>query len=112
MSGKTTGAAIINELFAVIESRKGGDPETSYTAKLFDRGRELIARKFGEEAVETVLAAVKDDRGEIAAESADVLFHLMVLWADAGLTPDDIWAQLEARRGTSGIEEKKSRKPA
>lgn len=112
MNDSSDGAAIIDELFAVIESRKGGDPETSYTAKLFDRGRERIARKFGEEAVETVLAAVKDDKDEIAAESADVLFHMMVLWADAGLTPADVWARLEARRGTSGIDEKKSRKPA
>ena len=112
MSETTTGSAIIDELFVVIESRKGGDPETSYTAKLFHCGREHIARKFGEEAVETILAAVKNDKDEIAAESADVLFHLLVLWADAGLTPDDIWARLEARRGTSGIEEKRSRKPA
>jgi len=102
---------IIEELFAVIESRRGRDPETSYTAGLFDRGREQIARKFGEEAIETVLAAMKNDRDEIAAESADVLFHLLVLWADAGLTPTDIWARLEARRATSGIEEKRSRKP-
>lgn len=102
---------IIDALFTTIESRKGGNPETSYTAGLFDRGREQIARKFGEEAVETMLAAVKNDSNEIASESADVLFHLLVLWADAGLTPADIWARLEARRTTSGIEEKRSRRP-
>ncbi len=107
--GDPVDGRILDELFAVIESRKGGDPDASYTAKLLHDGRERIARKIGEEAVETVLAAAKDDTGEIAAESADVLYHLMVLWADAGLRPADIWARLEARRGMSGIEEKASR---
>jgi len=105
----SNGPDIIEDLFAVIESRKGGDPESSYTAKLFDQGREKIARKFGEESVETLLAAMKDDKDELASESADVLYHLLVLWADAGLTPADIWAKLEKRRGMSGIDEKKSR---
>lgn len=109
MSDSASDRHIFDELFGVIESRKGADPDSSYTAKLFDRGRERIARKIGEEAVEVVLAAIKDDKDEIASESADVLYHLMVLWAHAGMTPDDIWAKLEARRGTSGIEEKKSR---
>lgn len=110
MTGQDQPPNIIDELFAVIESRKGADPESSYTAQLFDRGRERIARKLGEEAIETVLAAVKDDRKEIASESADVLFHLMVLWADAGLAPSDVWAVLDERRGTSGIDEKRARK--
>lgn len=100
---------LIDELFAVIEGRKGADPESSYTARLFDDGRERIARKVGEEAVEIVLAAMKDDRDEIASESADLLYHLLVLWADAGQTPADIWAKLEKRRGTSGIAEKAAR---
>jgi len=109
MSDTATDRHIIDELFAVIESRKGADADTSYTASLLAKGRAKIAEKFGEEAVETVIAAVGGDKDEIASESADVLYHLMVLWADAGLTPDDIWAKLEARRGTTGIEEKKSR---
>lgn len=106
-----SGPDIIEDLFAVIESRKGADPESSYTASLFDKGRERIARKLGEESVETILAAMKDDTDEIASESADVLYHMLVLWADAGLTPADIWAKLEKRRGTSGIDEKNARTP-
>jgi phosphoribosyl-ATP pyrophosphohydrolase len=102
-------AAVIGRLFVTIESRKGADPETSYTAKLFSRGRAKIAQKVGEEAVETVIEAMRGDRDKIVSESADLLYHLMVLWADAGLTPDDIWAKLETREGVSGIAEKKAR---
>lgn len=104
-------AAVLDRLFEVIASRKGGDPESSYTAKLFDRGREKIAQKLGEEAVETVIAglAAGGDPKALTAESADLLYHLLVLWADAGVRPEDVWAELQRREGTSGIEEKNNR---
>jgi phosphoribosyl-ATP pyrophosphohydrolase len=97
-------------LWQTIESRRGADPATSYTAKLFSRGRAKIAQKLGEEAVEAVIEGVKGDRTALVGESADVLYHLLVLWADTGLTPDDIAAELARREGTSGIAEKKARK--
>ncbi|CCG41764.1 phosphoribosyl-ATP diphosphatase [Magnetospirillum molischianum] len=100
---------ILNELYKVILSRRGTDPDKSYTAKLFSRGRGKIAQKFGEESVETIVAALSEGRDELAAESADMLYHLLVLWADCGLEPGKVWAELERRLGTSGIDEKKSR---
>ncbi|RVU36212.1 phosphoribosyl-ATP diphosphatase [Hwanghaeella grinnelliae] len=97
-------------LFATIEARKGADPTSSYTAKLFGKGKAKIAQKLGEEATETVIAAMQGDTAEIAAESADLLYHLLVLWAETGVAPDDVWAILDQREGTSGIAEKASRK--
>ncbi|WP_343564372.1 phosphoribosyl-ATP diphosphatase [Kiloniella sp. b19] len=102
-------ARILDELFATVESRKGADPSESWTAKLFAKGTGKIAQKVGEEAVETVIEAMKGDREALTAESADLLFHLLVLWADQDIRPDDVWAALEKRRGTSGISEKASR---
>ena len=100
---------ILDELFGVIASRKGTDPDKSYTAKLFARGRGKIAQKFGEEAVETVVAALSEGKDELVGESADTLYHLLVLWADCGVEPAKVWAELSRRAGTSGIDEKKSR---
>lgn len=102
-------ARVLDRLSAVIRSRRGADPATSYTAKLFARGRPKIAQKLGEEAVETVIEAMRGDPAAIASESADLLYHLLVLWADAGVDPAAVWAALEAREGTSGIAEKASR---
>tara|TARA_Y100001934_G_C11899537_1_gene561534 strand:+ start:282 stop:617 length:336 start_codon:yes stop_codon:yes gene_type:complete len=102
--------AAIQRLFEVIASRRCGDADKSYTAKLFAGGTEKIAQKLGEEAIETVIAAVAGDRARLTAESADMIYHLLVLLADSGLTPDDVIAELERREGTSGIEEKVSRK--
>ena len=102
-------AQILDSLFAVIKSRQGGDSEQSYTARLFAKGRLKIAQKVGEEAVETVLAAVAQEPSAVAAESADLLYHLLVLWADCGVDPDSIWQELERRVGTSGIAEKNAR---
>ena len=102
--------ATIRRVFEVIASRKGGDADESYTAKLFAGGTEKIAQKLGEEAIETVIAAVEGNRAGLMAESADMIYHLLVLLADAGLTPDDGIAELKRREGTSGIEEKISRK--
>ena len=101
---------ILERLYEVIQSRKGGDPETSYTAKLFSLGRSRIAQKVGEEATETVISAVSNDKEHIISESADLLYHLLVLWADAGVSPSDVGSCLERREGVSGIEEKRSRK--
>ncbi len=100
--------SVLDRLFATIASRRGADPGISYTAKLFSQGRGRIAQKLGEEAVETVIAAVEGSSG-LANESADLLYHLLVLWADAGIAPAEIWAALESRVGTSGIAEKASR---
>lgn len=100
---------ILDALYATIESRKGADADTSYTAKLFAGGAPLIARKLGEEAVETAIAALTEDKASVAKESADVLYHLLALWAQLGLDPADVWAELERRTGQSGIAEKASR---
>ena len=102
--------AVIDRLFETVASRKGGDAAESYTAKLFARGTDKIAQKLGEEAVETVIAAVTKDRDSMIGESADLIYHLLVLWADAGIRPEDVLAELERREGTSGIAEKASRK--
>ncbi len=87
----------IDELYAVIESRKGADPGTSYTAKLFNKGTAKIAQKVGEEAVETVIEGVRGDRERLISESADLLYHLTVLWADQDVNPSDIWSKLAER---------------
>ncbi|MBY0430964.1 MAG: phosphoribosyl-ATP diphosphatase [Rhodospirillales bacterium] len=97
---------ILDELYEVIASRKGGDPDSSYTAKLFTRGRGKIAQKVGEEAVETVIAALSENPDRQISESADLLYHLLVLWADLGITPDQVWTELDKRKGTSGIRHK------
>lgn len=100
----------LDTLEAVIRSRRGGDPATSYTASLFARGRAKIAQKVGEEAVETVIAAIRDHKAELVGEATDLMFHLMVLLADAGLGLDDIRAEMRRREGVSGIDEKAARK--
>ena len=99
----------IDRLFAVVQSRRNDDPGESYTAKLFSQGTLKIAKKLGEEGVETALAAVGQDKACLIAESADLLYHLLVLWAACDVTPEDAYAALEARVGRSGLDEKKSR---
>lgn len=99
----------LDTLFATIAARKGADAATSYTASLLAAGMEKCAKKFGEEAVETVIAAMQQDKTQLAAESADVLYHLAVLWAAAGITPEDVYAVLKKREGVSGIAEKAAR---
>jgi phosphoribosyl-ATP pyrophosphohydrolase len=99
----------LDRLWQVILSRRGADPKTSYTARLFARGRIKIAQKLGEEAVEAVIEGVGDNRSALVGESADLLYHLLVLWAAAGISPADVAAELARREGTSGIEEKRSR---
>ena len=99
----------LDALFATIAARKGADPSQSYTAKLLAGGIEKCAKKFGEEATEAVIAAIQKDKTELAKESADVLYHLLVLWAASGITPEDVYAILKSREGQSGLEEKASR---
>src|SRR5438105_4426770 len=96
-------------LWQVILSRRGADPQSSYTARLFSRGRAKIAQKLGEEAVEAVIEGVRDDPTALVGESADMLYHLLVLWAAAGISPADVAAELTRREGTSGIAEKRGR---
>lgn len=100
----------LDTLFQTVTDRKSADPHTSYTAALYAKGRQKIAQKIGEEGVETALAAVSGDRQAIIAESADLLFHLWVLLADAGITPSQIMQELERRIGQSGLDEKRMRK--
>ena len=99
---------VLERLFKVIESRKGTKPDLSYTSYLFNAGRPEIAKKVGEEAVETVVAALSAPEF-IASESADLLYHLLVLWSAAGITPAEVWLELDKREGVSGITEKASR---
>ncbi|WP_334130137.1 phosphoribosyl-ATP diphosphatase [Sneathiella sp.] len=100
----------IDRLYATVAARKGADPGSSYTASLYAKGRAKIAQKVGEEAVELAIAAATDQREGVISESADLLYHLAVLWADAGVDPAEIYAMMEAREGQSGLAEKASRK--
>jgi phosphoribosyl-ATP pyrophosphohydrolase len=105
----TLGKAL-DDLAAVIAARaQAGDASSSYTAKLLSEGVERCARKFGEEAIETVLAAATEDKAHLAAEAADVLYHLLVLIRAGGVAPEDVAAELEKRSGVSGLDEKASR---
>ena len=99
----------LDRLWQVIQSRRGADPQGSYTARLFARGRIKIAQKLGEEAVEAVIEGVGQNPAALVRESADLIYHLLVLWAAAGVSPADVVAELARREGTSGIEEKRSR---
>ena len=102
-------AAVLDRLWNIIESRKGADPEVSHSARLLSRGTPKVAQKFGEEAVECVIEATRGNPPGVVAESADVLYHLLVMWVDAGIQPGDVWAELQRREGVSGIAEKASR---
>ena len=99
----------LDRLAATIAARKDADPDSSWTAKLLSMGPEKAAAKFGEEAVEAVIEAVKGDAARLTSEAADVLYHLLVMCAARGATLADIEAELARREGTSGIEEKRSR---
>lgn len=102
---------MLDRLFATIESRKGADPASSYTARLMSRGRIKIAQKLGEEAVEAAIEGVRDDADKLIAESADLLYHLLALWAVVGVRPQEVWDELARREGVSGIVEKERRPP-
>lgn len=102
-------AMVLDRLYAVIESRRNADPMLSHSARMLSRGTAKVAQKFGEEAVECLIEAVAGNRNALVGESADVLYHLLLLWVDAGVKPNDVWAELEHREGISGITEKASR---
>lgn len=99
----------LDDLFATITARKGADPDTSWTAKLLSKGPEKCAEKFGEEAVEAIIEAVKGDRDGLTGEAADVLYHLLVMLAARDVDLADVMAELARRQGTSGIAEKAAR---
>ncbi len=109
MNDKQTAAHFLDELYEVIASRKGGDPKESYTAKLFEGGLGKMAGKIGEEATEVIVAALRETPEHVVSESADLIYHLLVLWAEQGIKPEEVFAELESRAGTSGMEEKESR---
>jgi phosphoribosyl-ATP pyrophosphohydrolase len=102
-------AVVLDRLFAVIESRRDADPAISHSARLLSRGPAKVAQKFGEEAVECLIEAVAGNHDALIAESADVLYHLLVLWVSSGIMPGDVWAELARREGISGIAEKAAR---
>jgi phosphoribosyl-ATP pyrophosphohydrolase len=99
----------LHRLAATIEARKGADPESSWTAKLLAKGPEKCAEKFGEEAVEAIIEAVKGDRARLTAEAADVMYHLLVMLAARDVTLADVEAELARREGQGGLAEKAAR---
>jgi phosphoribosyl-ATP pyrophosphohydrolase len=102
-------AVVLDRLWNVVLSRRDADPAVSHSARLLARGPAKVAQKFGEEAVECLIEAVSGNHEALVAESADVLYHLLVVWVAAGVRPDEVWAELERREGVSGITEKASR---
>jgi len=100
----------LEDLFASIEARATADPETSWTAKLLAKGPEKCAEKFGEEAIEAIIEAVKDDKTQLTSEAADVLFHLLVMLKSRGVALGDVMDELARRQGQSGLSEKAARK--
>ena len=99
----------LERLAATIESRKGADPDSSWTAKLLAKGPEKCAEKFGEEAIEAIIEAAKGDTAKLTSEAADVLYHLLVMLTARDVTLAEVMTELERREGTSGIEEKAAR---
>jgi phosphoribosyl-ATP pyrophosphohydrolase len=92
---------VLDRLYLVIDTRKDHDPESSYTARLFTRGRAQIAKKLGEEAVEAVIEGIRGDGSKLVGESADLLYHLLTLWAATNVKPKVVWAELARREGLS-----------
>ncbi len=109
---RDTGAAVLDRLWNVVMSRRDADPTISHSARLLSRGPAKVAQKFGEEAVECLIEAVRGDHDAVIAESADVLYHLIVVWVSTGVAPDEVWAELMRREGVSGLVEKASRAQA
>jgi phosphoribosyl-ATP pyrophosphohydrolase len=109
---RETGAAVLDRLWSVVMSRREADPTISHSARLLSRGPAKVAQKFGEEAVECLIEAVRGDHDAVIAESADVLYHLIVVWVSTGVAPEEVWAELMRREGISGLAEKASRAQA
>ena len=101
--------AVLDRLWAVVSDRRDADPTVSHSARLLRRGTAKVAQKFGEEAVECVIEAMGGNRTALIGESADVLYHLVVMWVNAGVRTDEVWAELARREGVSGVAEKASR---
>ena len=102
-------SSTLDDLFKTIAARKTASPDSSYTASLLARGTEKCAQKLGEEAVETVIAAMKGDAQELTSEAADLIYHLFVALAEQDISPEDVYAELARREGMSGLAEKASR---
>ncbi len=102
-------ARVMDRLWSTIIARKNADPLISHSARLLSRGVNKVAQKFGEESVECLIEAVAGNREALIAESADVLYHLLVMWVAVGLRPEDVWSELKRREGISGIAEKSAR---
>ena len=100
----------LERLYTIVQERRSGDPEKSYIAKRLQQGTAKIAQKVGEEAVETVIAAMQKNKQELIGESADLLFHWLMLLVDGGVTIEEVMAELERRKGISGLDEKAARK--
>jgi len=109
MNESTNTAHFLDQLYETIVSRKGADPKESYTASLFDEGIGKMTRKIGEESTEIIIAALRETPQHVISESADLLYHLLILWAEQGIRPEDVMGELESRTGQTGIEEKESR---
>jgi phosphoribosyl-ATP pyrophosphohydrolase len=108
----STGATpeVLDRLWQVVLARRDADPALSHSARLLSRGVPKVAQKFGEEAVECLIEAVAGNRTALISESADVLYHLLVVWVSLDVHPSEVWAELERREGVSGIAEKAARK--
>ena len=104
-----TGSEIMERLWATVLERRSADPNESHSARLLSRGTAKVAQKFGEEAVECLIEAVANNPAALVSESADVLYHLIVLWVSSGVDPGQVWAELERREGISGVAEKAAR---
>jgi phosphoribosyl-ATP pyrophosphohydrolase len=104
--------AVLDRLWGVVMSRRDADPAVSHSARLLSRGITKVAQKFGEEAVECLIEAVAGNRDALIGESADVLYHLIVVWVAMGVRPDEVWTELQRREGISGVAEKASRAQA
>jgi phosphoribosyl-ATP pyrophosphohydrolase len=102
-------AAVLDRLWSVVTGRRTADSAASHSARLLSRGTAKVAQKFGEESVECLIEAVAGNRDAVVAESADVLYHLIVLWVACGIRPDEVWEELKRREGISGIAEKAAR---
>ena len=102
-------ATVLDRLWSVVLGRRAADPAVSHSARLLSRGTAKVAQKFGEEAVECLIEAVAGNHDLVVTESADVLYHLIVLWVSTGVSPDEVWTELKRREGVSGIAERAAR---
>jgi len=105
-AGNLPSADVLDRLWSVVMERRAADPSVSHSARLLSRGTAKVAQKFGEEAVECLIEAVAGNRAALVGESADVLYHLLVMWVAAGVEPAEVWAELQRREGISGVVEK------